>query len=82
MDEELSSPDTSDSLTAEEQLAAMLNRNKLRAKVKENSGSHKSVSIEMEGDNLVIVTEELDKDSIDDQHRFNEESSFSVLTHK
>jgi hypothetical protein len=52
MDEELSSPDTSDSLTAEEQLAAMLNRNKLRAKVKENSGSHKSVSIEMEGDNF------------------------------
>ena len=77
MDEELSSPDTSDSLTAEEQLAAMLNRNKLRAKVKENSGSHKSVSIEMEGDNLVIVTEELDKDSIDDQHRFNEERNIN-----
>lgn len=77
MDEELSSPDTSDSLTAEEQLAAMLNRNKLRAKVKENSGSHKSVSIEMEGDNLVIVTEELDKDAIDDQQRFNEERNIN-----
>jgi hypothetical protein len=60
----------------------MLNRNKLRAKVKENSGSHKSVSIEMEGDNLVIVTEELDKDSIDDQqshqYQHNEHSPLAL----
>ncbi|XP_033757289.1 TBC1 domain family member 16-like isoform X1 [Pecten maximus] len=57
-----SSPDTSDGLTPEEQLAAMLNRNKLRAKpTRDRIDSNKSVSIEMNGDNLVVVTEEVDR---------------------
>lgn len=77
MEDELSSPDTSDSLTAEEQLAAMLNRNKLKAKVKEHGVQHKSVSIEMEGDNIVIVTEELEKDTIIDQTRLSEERNIN-----
>ncbi|XP_052071008.1 TBC1 domain family member 16-like [Mytilus californianus] len=75
--EEMSSPDTSDSLTAEEQLAAMLNRNKLHAKVKENKIRHKSVSIEMEGDNIVIVTEELEKDMIVDHDKYSEEHNIN-----
>lgn len=60
-EEEISSPDTSDGLTPEEQLAALLNRNKLHAKARERLDSNKSVSIEMDGDNLVITTEEIEK---------------------
>ncbi|XP_021367695.1 uncharacterized protein LOC110459663, partial [Mizuhopecten yessoensis] len=58
-----SSPDTSDGLTPEEQLAVMLNRNKLRAApTRDRIDSNKSVSIEMNGDNLVVVTEEVDSE--------------------
>lgn len=60
-EEDISSSDTTDSLTAEEQLAAMLKRNKLHSKARERLESNKSVSIEMDGDNLVVVTEEIDK---------------------
>lgn len=60
-EEDISSSDTTDSLTAEEQLAAMLKRNKLHTKARERLESNKSVSIEMDGDNLVVVTEEIDK---------------------
>lgn len=59
-EEDISSSDTTDGLTAEEQLAAMLKRNKLHAKARERLESNKSVSIEMDGDNLVVVTEEID----------------------
>ena len=62
-EEEISSTDTSDGLTPEEQLAAMLNRNKLHTKARERLESNKSVSIEMNGDNLVVVTEELEHPS-------------------
>lgn len=55
------SPSTdSDGLTAEEQLAALLQRNKLEDKVRERKSSKCSVSIEMEGDKLVVVTQELE----------------------
>ncbi|KAK0053142.1 TBC1 domain family member 16 [Biomphalaria pfeifferi] len=47
-----------DELTSEEQLVAMLNRNKLHAKVKETS--ELTVSIEIQGDKLVVVTEQQD----------------------
>ncbi|KAK3089568.1 hypothetical protein FSP39_004673 [Pinctada imbricata] len=84
-EEEFSSPDTSDGLTPEEQLAAMLNRNKLHSKARERFESNKSVSIEMNGDNLVVVTEELDhnqtaqKDtSIEDRNLNKNESKFDT----
>ena len=47
-----------DQFTAEEKLIAMLNRNKLHAKVKESDCFvSKPVSIEIKGDNLVVVTQ-------------------------
>ncbi|BFZ02976.1 hypothetical protein BsWGS_06017 [Bradybaena similaris] len=50
---------STDELTSEEQLVAMLNRNKLHAKVKDKEKSGiKPVSIEIEGDKLVVVTEQ------------------------
>ncbi|KAL5019137.1 hypothetical protein ScPMuIL_004859 [Solemya velum] len=69
IEEESSSSTDIDGLTAEEQLAAMLNRNKLHAKVRERTDSNKSVSIEMEGDNLIVVTEELEDEVIVDQEQ-------------
>ncbi|KAH9504063.1 hypothetical protein Btru_067655 [Bulinus truncatus] len=54
----------SDELTSEEQLVAMLNRNKLHAKIKETSELNvKPVSIEIQGDKLVVVTEQQECDS-------------------
>ncbi|XP_071106682.1 TBC1 domain family member 16-like isoform X2 [Haliotis cracherodii] len=66
-EEELSSPD-SDGLTSEEQLAAMLKRNKLHTKARERTDSNKSVSIEMDGDKLVVVTEEVGDDAFVDKN--------------
>ncbi|XP_059157121.1 TBC1 domain family member 16-like isoform X2 [Physella acuta] len=48
-----------DELTSEEQLVAMLNRNKLHAKIKDGGDTTvKAVSIELQGDKLVVVTEQ------------------------
>ncbi|KAK3598747.1 hypothetical protein CHS0354_028799 [Potamilus streckersoni] len=60
LEDDTSSSTASDSLTSEEKLAAMLNRNKLHSKTKEWNDCSCSVSIEMEGDNLCVVTEELE----------------------
>ncbi|GFO16024.1 TBC1 domain family member 16, partial [Plakobranchus ocellatus] len=49
---------SSDDITYEEQLVAMLNRNKLHAKVKDKD-SGKPISIEIDGDKLVVVTEQM-----------------------
>ena len=67
--DDMSSPETNDGLTSEEQLAAMLNRNKLKAKKRERTDSNKSVSIEMNGDNLVVVTEEVDNTEVFSQEK-------------
>ncbi|CAE1287106.1 TBC1 domain family member 16 [Acanthosepion pharaonis] len=53
-----SSSTESEGITPEEQLAAMLKKNKLYRKSRERLGSDRSVSIEMEGDNLVVVQED------------------------
>ena len=52
---------SSDDLTYEEQLVAMLNRNKLHAKVKDKD-SGKPISIQIDGDKLVVVTEQTSGD--------------------
>ena len=74
-----------DGLTSEEQLAAMLNRNKLHTKARERTDSNKSVSIEMEGERLVVVTEEMDGGSSDrqqldivDKNTYTNESKFDT----
>ncbi|GAB1597558.1 TBC1 domain family member 16-like isoform X1 [Argonauta hians] len=48
----------SEGITPEEQLAAMLKKNKVYRKSRECLGSNHSLSIEMEGDNLVVVKED------------------------
>ena len=74
------SSDTSDGLSAEAQLQLLLARTKAEENVKERTSSHGSnrsaVSIEMDGDNLLVVTEELEDDAI-----FEEDSS-SLLSGK
>ena len=51
----------------ERQLCMMLQKNRVQEIKKERNSSNRSVtSIEMEGDNLVVVTEELEDDSIFD----------------
>ncbi|XP_041364865.1 TBC1 domain family member 16-like isoform X2 [Gigantopelta aegis] len=74
-----------DGLTSEEQLVAMLNRNKLHMRARERTDSNKSVSIEMEGERLVVVTEEMDGGPSDrqqldivDKNTYTNESKFDT----
>ncbi|CAL1527055.1 unnamed protein product [Lymnaea stagnalis] len=64
-----------DELTSEEQLVAMLNRNKLHAKVKDSSDSNvKPVSIEIQGDKLVVVTEQQEDPSTPNPNSITEKN--------
>ena len=73
-----------DSLNTEEKLAALLNKNKLHSKSKERTDSGRSVSIELDGDSIRVVTEELEDDvlvdaknlSVEDHNINKDESKF------
>ena len=70
---EESSLSEGDSLNTEEKLAALLNKNKLRSKTKERTDSGRSVSIELDGDSIRVVTEELDDEVLVDNKNLSVE---------
>lgn len=75
---EESSVSESDSLNTEDKLAALLNKHKLHSKPKERTDSGRSVSIELEGDNIIVTTEELEDDVIvDTKHKTIEDKNLN-----
>ena len=70
----------SGSPSTERQLFLMLHKNRVQEIKKERNSSSRSVtSIEMDGDNLVVVTEEIDEDSIfEDEDEIDGSNSISV----